>query len=216
MIKGKSPYKDQNGMRLPGVTTITGQELGWNKGVLISWANKKGLEGIETGAMMDDLAQIGTLAHQIVMDKIRKIETDASDYSKNQIDKALNCLKSYNNWMKDKVVEPILLEERLISEVHKFGGTPDFYGKVDGVLTLIDYKTGSGLYDEYLVQVGGGYLILLEELGHKVEAIELLNIPRSGGESFQVRVIPQDNWVYCKKIFMNCLENYKTKKKLAE
>ncbi len=215
-MAGKSPYKDQNGMRLPGVTTIIGQELGWNKGVLINWANKKGLDGIETGSMMDELASIGTLAHQLVMDKIRKVETNVDDYSVNQIVKAKRCLDSYNNWTKDKVIEPILMEERMISEIHKFGGTPDFYGKVDGVLTLTDYKTGSGLYDEYLVQVGGGYLTLLEERNLKVEAIELLNIPRSSGESFQVRVIPKDNWVYCKKIFMNCLENYKMKKRLIE
>jgi hypothetical protein len=215
-MAGKSPYKDQNGMRLPGVTTIIGQELGWNKGILINWANKKGLDGIETGAMLDELATIGTLAHQLVMDKIRKVKTDTKDYSENQITKALKCLDSYNNWTKDKVIEPILMEERMISEIHKFGGTPDFYGKVDGVLTLTDYKTGSGIYDEYLIQVGGGYLTLLEERGLKVEAIELLNIPRSSGESFQVRGIPQNNWVHCKKIFMNCLDNYKTKKRLIE
>lgn len=211
----KSPYKDQNGMRLPGVTTIIHQELGWNKGVLIDWANKRGLEGIETKAMVDDLAEIGTIAHQFVLDKIKKVETNTNAFSKDHIAKAMNCLDSYNNWMKDKTVEAILLEARLISEKLKFGGTPDFYGKINEKLTLQDYKTGKALYDEYLIQVAGGYLILLEEQGLKVERIELLNIPRSSGESFQVLTIPENKWGYCKKIFLNCLDNYKTKKLLT-
>ena len=67
-MANKSPYKDKDGLRLAGVTTVTGQELGWNKGVLINWANKKGLEGIEVGKMVDDLALVGTLGHQLVMD----------------------------------------------------------------------------------------------------------------------------------------------------
>lgn len=212
----QSPYKDKEGMRLPGVTTITGSELGWNKGILIGWANSKGLEGIATGAYVDNLASIGTLAHQMVLDSMTKKVTDLTDYSENQIIKAKNCLESYFNWSKDKDIEPILLEERMISEIHKFGGTADFYGKINGVLTLADYKTGSGIYDEHLVQVAGGYLILLEELGHKVEKIELLNIPRSSGESFQVRPVPEFNWKFCKQIFMNCLTNYKLHKKLKE
>ncbi|HNX03583.1 MAG TPA: hypothetical protein PKM71_07965 [Candidatus Cloacimonas sp.] len=215
-MANKSPYKDINGMRLPGVTTITGQELGWNKGILIDWANKKGLDGIETRAMVDDLADIGTLAHQFVLDQIKKVKTNTDAFSKDHIKKATNCLESYNNWAKNKVIEPILLEERLISEKLKFGGTPDFYGKVDGIFTLTDYKTGRGIYDEYLIQVAGGYLVLLEELGHKVERIEILNIPRSAGESFQVMTIPEDKWGYCKKIFLNCLDNYKTKKLLTD
>ena len=107
-MANKSPYKDKDGLRLAGVTTVTGQELGWNKGVLINWANKKGLEGIEVGKMVDDLALVGTLGHQLVMDTIMKKETNTSDYSENQIIRAKQCLDSYLNWAKDKVIEPIL------------------------------------------------------------------------------------------------------------
>lgn len=215
-MANKSPYKDKDEMRLPGVTTVTNQELGWNKGVLIGWANKKGLEGISTTALVDDLASVGSLAHDMVLCQLRGIKVNTLDYSQNQIDRANNCLESYANWASNKKIEPIILEERLISEAHKFGGTPDFYGKVDGKLTLLDYKTGSGIHDEHLIQVGGGYLTLLEEHGYKVERIEILNIPRSNGESFQIRAIPEFNWQFCKKIFMNCLENYKLHKKLGE
>lgn len=211
----KQVYKDKNGTRLPGVTTITG-ELGWNKQVLISWANRLGLKGIESSKFVDDKAAIGTLAHDMVLNHLKHGIVNTDDYSANQITQAENCLLSYHNWEKGKVIEPIMLEVPLISEVYKFGGTMDFFGKIDGVITLNDFKTGKGIYDEYFIQVAGGYLILLEENGQKVEAIQILNIPRSEDESFQVKPLPKEKWDICKKIFLNCLDNYKLKNKLTK
>ena len=207
-------YKNKEGKRLPGVTTITGSELGWNKGVLIDWANKKGLEGCNTRELVDDLAEIGQIAHNLVLDEVRGTIFDKTQYAPAQIDRALKCLDSYKNWAKGKKIEAILTEAQLISEVYQYGGTPDFYGKVDGVLTLTDYKTGKGIYDEFCVQVCGGYLIALEENGYKVEAVEILNIPRTDGESFQVLTIPIEKWDGWKKIYLNCLENYKLHRQL--
>lgn len=197
----------------PGVTTITG-ELGWNKGVLINWANKLGLQGLEAGKYVDDKASIGTLAHQMVLDYFRKAKTETDDFTANQISLAENCLLSFFAWAKGKEVEPILLETPLIHERLGFGGTPDFYGKVEGELMLLDFKTGKGIYDEYFVQVAGGYLILLEEHKHKVGAIHILNIPRSEDEAFQIKPLPHDKWQVCKDIFLNCLNTYKLKKLL--
>lgn len=208
-------YKDKDGIRLPGVTTITA-ELGWNKGVLISWANKLGLKGIESAKYVDDKADIGTLAHQMILDHLRQTKTDTSDYSKNQIDLAENCLLSYFAWEKGKTIEPILLETPLISETYKFGGTMDCFAKIDGVVTLCDFKTGKGIYDEYFIQVAGGYLLLLQENSHKVEKIQILNIPRSEDEAFQIKPLPENKWVVCKEIFLNCLKTYQLKKLLKE
>jgi hypothetical protein len=214
--KAHTVYKLKDGTRVPGTTTITGGELGWNKQVLVSWANKKGLEGIETSKFVDNLAEIGTLAHQLVLDHFLKKETDTSDYSKNQIDAARNCLDSYWNWEKGKTIETRLLETPLVSEQFKFGGTLDCYALIDGKLTLLDFKTGKGIYDEYFVQVAGGYLLLLEENGMAVESIQILNIPRSEGESFQIESLPKEKWLVCKSIFLNCLNNYNLKKQLRK
>lgn len=214
MKKPHTKYFTETGILCPGVTTITA-ELGWNKGILISWANKLGLKGIEAGKYVDDKAEIGTLAHQMVLDHLQQVKTNTSDYSRNQIDQAENCLLSYFAWEKGKTIEPIMLEQSLVSEQYQFGGTLDFLGKIDGKLTLGDYKTGKGIYLEYWVQVAGGYLLLLDEQpGERVEEIQILNIPRSNDEAFQVQPIPREKWEVCKKIFLNCLENYRLKKLL--
>lgn len=214
MKNGKLKYMTLDGFPLPGVTTITGAELGWNKQVLVNWANRLGLKGIEVGKYVDNKASIGTLAHQLILDDFREVKTDTSDYTANQISLAENCLLSFYEWKKGKEVKPILLERPLISDKYGFGGTLDCYAEIDGKNTLLDFKTGKGIYAEYYVQVAGGYLLLLEEAGYQVDEIDILNIPRSEDEAFAFKPVKETET--CKQIFLNCLANYKLKKKLKE
>ena len=204
-------YRNSSGIRVPGVTTITG-ELGWNTRVLIDWANRIGLEGIEASKYTDDKADIGTLGHLMITDKLRGKKTVTDDYSKNQIAAAKNSVKSFEAWAKDKKIEPILIETPLVSDIHNFGGTLDIYAKVNKLLELIDLKTGKGIYDEHLIQVGGGYIILLEEHKHPFDKVRILNIPRTNNEKFYEE--DEINIAICKKIFLNCLENYYSKKQI--
>jgi len=203
-------YKLKDGTRVPGVTTITG-ELGWNKRVLINWANRIGLDGIEASKYTDDKADIGTLAHKFITDTLQGKKTNTNDYSKNQIERAENSVISFNSWIKNHRLEPQIIEKPLVSENFQFGGTPDIYGLVDGVYTLIDLKTGKGIYDEYLIQAGG-YSILLEEHCYKIEKILILNIPRVASEKFLVE--DEVNISVCRNIFLNCLKNYQLKKQI--
>lgn len=207
--KAHIQYKNKDGIRVPGVTTITG-ELGWSKQTLINWGNRMGLEGIDTKKYVDDKAAIGTLGHLIITDKLKGIKTNTDDFSKNQIDKAKNSVKSFEAWAKFHKIEPVFIEEPLVSNLYNFGGTIDIYGKIDGELEIVDLKTGSGIYDEHYIQVGGGYWILLEENEHRLIKARILNIPRANSERFDEKIVPQVEC--CKRIFLNCLENYKLHK----
>ena len=209
--KTHTQYRNKNKTRLPGVTTITG-ELGWNKRVLMKWANNLGLQGIDSSKYTDDKADIGTLAHAMVTNELLGKPTDTSDYSENQIEQALNCKKSWDEWRKGKKIEPILIEEPLVSEIYQYGGTPDIYALVDGVKELIDLKTGKGIYPEYYIQVVA-YRQLLQEQGHMVDKIRILNIPRSDDESFQQKIVTKLG--VCWGIFYNLLLIYKVKKELT-
>ncbi len=208
-FKQHTVYKNSEGKRVPGVTTITG-ELGWNTRVLINWANRMGLDGIETGKYVDDKADIGTLAHLMITNQLQGIKTSTDDYSKNQIASAKNSVKSFDAWAKEHKIEPILIEEPLVSNLLNFGGTADIYGRVDGSLELIDLKTGKAIYDEMLIQVGGGYDILLTENDYPTNRCRILNIPRVDGERFMEHEIV--NLKECKTIFINCMNNYQLHK----
>ena len=71
-----------------------------------------------------------------------------------------------------------------------YGGTIDLYCTLNGTPTLVDFKTGSGIYDEHYYQLCA-YRHLLIENGHEVREARILNIPRTEDEQFKEEVYTQ-------------------------
>jgi len=206
--RAHTTYTLQDGAVVPGVTTILGV---LNKPALVKWANNLGLIGIDSSKYVDEKAAIGTLAHQMIADYLRGKETDTSEYSKVQIDQAENATLSFFEWEKTHHVEPILIEEPMVSEQYKFGGTIDCLGKINGSLCLLDFKTSSGVFPEMMVQVVA-YRQLLTEHGHKVDQTTILRIGRTPDEGFEERLVNdvERRW----QIFQHCLEIYRLQKEV--
>ena len=198
---------------VPGVTTVLNL---LSKPALVPWANKMGLQGIDTSKYVDDKADIGTLAHAIITDKLTGKETDTSDYSKNQIDLAENSCLSFWEWGKDHKIESVMFVERpLVSEAHRFGGTLDIYAVVNGRKEIIDLKTGSGIYNEHIYQVAV-LKMLLEENGFPVDGTRVVNIPRAETEAFGERVISETENRVGWEIFKSLLAVYYLKKEMRK
>ena len=179
--KAHQRYQLADGSFAPGVTTILGLRA---KPQLILLANRLGLQGIDSTKYRDEMADIGTLAHSMILAELQGKKPDTADYSQNQIDLAENCFLSYLEWAKGKSIEPVLIEEHIVSEEWRCGGTADFYGRINGILTLMDYKTG-GIYDESYWQVSA-YSHLLVSRGHPMPIQGMvLSIPRANTETFQ-------------------------------
>ena len=104
-FKAHTIYKNKDGKRVPGTTTITGM---LNKPALVRWANKMGLNGIDTSKFVDDKAAIGTLAHEMITNGLVNKPVDTGDYSKNQIEAAENSVLSFYNWEKEHKIEAML------------------------------------------------------------------------------------------------------------
>ena len=172
-----------DGKAVPGVTTVIGLRA---KPALVKWANNLGLAGIDSSRYTDDKASIGTLAHQMILDHFMERKTDTADYTPNQVDAAENSLLSFFEWEKGKTITPVLIEAPLTSTIG-YGGTIDLYAVIDGVRTLVDFKTGSGIYDEHFYQLAA-YRQLITETGETVEQARILNIPRSEDEKFKEEV----------------------------
>lgn len=180
--KAHQRYK-VDGKPVPGVTTVIGLR---SKPALVKWANNLGLNGIDVTKFVDDKASIGTLAHQMILDHFTGKQTDISDYTPNQVDAAENSLLSFYYWEKGKDIKPVLIEAALTSTIG-YGGTIDLYAVIDGARTLVDFKTGSGIYDEHFYQLAA-YRQLITETGETVEQARILNIPRSEDEKFKEEV----------------------------
>uniref|UniRef100_A0A6M3IGB9 PD-(D/E)XK nuclease superfamily protein n=1 Tax=viral metagenome TaxID=1070528 RepID=A0A6M3IGB9_9ZZZZ len=195
-------YKDSEGTRVPGATTVIGMLA---KPALVAWANKLGLQGIDSTKYVDNLADIGTLAHHLILCRHKGEMADTSDYSENQIELAFNCLKSYTFWEDQHTIKPLLVEAELVSETLKYGGTPDLYCELDGELTLLDFKTGKALYSEVMYQLAA-YRNLLNDYGYKVDKCTALRIGRDDSEGFEVKVGKDMDTAF--DIFMCCLDLY--------
>lgn len=201
-------YKLKSGRRVPGVTTITGILA---KPALIPWAWKLGTQGVDYGKFRDDKAEIGTLAHAMVMAHLRDEPLNTDEYSKKQISQAENSVLSFLEWEKSHPLSPILIEKPLVSEKYAFGGTLDVLAKTNGDNCLVDLKTGANIYPEYLYQLAA-YEILLQENGHVVNSSRILNIGRTEDEAFQDRRVGDLSKE--KELFLHCLAIYNLKREI--
>ena len=89
-----------------------------------------------------------------------------------------------------------------------FGGKFDAVARVNGRVTLIDFKTSSGIYPEYSYQLAG-YQIAYEEMG-KIPAIEdrmILWLPKTGND-FEPHIV-KTPLAQDKQVFLAALEMYK-------
>lgn len=173
-------YYNSKRVRLPGVTTLVGLI---DKPFLAPAANRLGLQGIDSVKHWAELAIIGRCVHEMIFCNLANFKPDLNDYTARQIGQAKNAFSKFREWKKHHTIEPILLEEPLVSEKYQFGGTMDIYGKVDGRLELIDAKSGSGIWPDMWFQMAGYYL-LLQENRFPVAARRILNIGRDETEDF--------------------------------
>lgn len=204
-------YYTKNGILVPGVTTVLAVLA---KPALIPWANKLGLQGIEVGKYVDNLADAGTLAHAFCESDFTGHGVDIQDYTPNQVTLAKNAFKKFLEWKgKQSTFKVLKAELQLVSEEHMFGGTADLYCELNGKKTLIDIKTCKAVYSEHFTQVAA-YKILLEENGYPVEDAKILRIGREEAEGFDEKDVPLIN-IHQEK-FLACLKIKQIDNKLKE
>jgi len=200
-------YYNKDGKQLPGVTTVLGVLA---KPALVPWANGLGLQGINVREYVDVLATVGKLAHDIICCHNKGVPFKSDGQPLDLIDKVENCFLSYLSWEKQHTVEPILCEAPLVSELYGFGGTIDMFAKVDGIPTIVDYKTGKAIYAEHLYQVAA-YRQLLSENDAIPSAVRILQIGRDETEGFSEKVLTDTTKEW--ELFKHCLAIYKLQRK---
>jgi hypothetical protein len=202
--KAHISYVDSMEQKIVGCTTALGILA---KPALIPWAYKRGKDGLELYESRDKSANVGTIVHARIMGYFLGYEIDDYNISKEVWDLTEESMKSFYEWIKPRKVKPILVETPMVSEKHRYGGTPDVYGEMDDKLTLLDFKTGAGIYPDFFVQLAA-YSKLLIENGYPHEKIIILNLPKSEGDSFQVQQVSVNSLELQFKKFMHCVEIY--------
>ena len=212
-------YKQKAGNRVKGITTIVKHIESAQP--LINWANKLGLQGMEAYKYVDELANIGTCLHYFVECDLQNMKRDLGDYTGNQIARAEQCFLKYEDWKKQHTLVTIAMEKPLVSELHPFGGTGDWFGIYDGDLAYIDFKTSKACYVGHKVQAVACTKLWEEHTGDLPKHAKILRVGRSMDEGFEEITIPEDlkdpmwkAFTYACKIeeLTNIIDPYKSKK----
>jgi hypothetical protein len=151
---------------VPSVSTIISRFK--DSGALMKWAYDTGrthgyLEGTGKPApsslyeVSGKAADIGTAAHAMVEAVIAGEDPQARPEllalcAEDQT-KAVNAFGMYEQWAAQSKLVIVDQEMQLVSEAHRFGGTPDAIGSIEGELCLVDWKTSNGVYSDYLLQL---------------------------------------------------------------
>lgn len=107
--------------------------------------------GKETGA---EAADYGTMAHAWVEAHLhgKWVELESLPVP------ARNAVSAYLEWHKEHKLETIKTEETFYNCKLNYAGTADWVGNLDGVLSLGDWKTSTGIFFNYAIQ-GWGYAL---------------------------------------------------------
>lgn len=165
-----STYINTDGTEVPSATTILHI---LNKPFLVTWANSMGFRRKNVKEILEESSLTGTMVHKIIEAYLMKkmmVFIPVKHVTKELIYRYLD---HFFEWKKRHEIEPIFMEKKLVST--RFGGTVDFYGKVDGKYTILDFKTSKRAYSSMFLQLAG-YCYMLEQQGLQVDQVAIINV----------------------------------------
>ncbi len=174
-------YRNSAGVRLPGVTTVIGGNLGWSKDGLIHWAYKLGQEGKDLNQARQGAADIGSIAHDLVESHLLEdgrhdaILAAAPEHMRGP---ALEAYSAFERWWKQTRGTVVATELWSVDEEFQTGWCLDALKLTDeGVLDLYDWKSSNGTYADMLIQIAT-YAVFVERrltewLGNSVKLGEI-------------------------------------------
>jgi len=239
-LKAHTIYKI-NGKRVPGVTTIIGSQLGWNKFALIKWAGTEGLKGNDPSKVRDNAAEIGTLAHSLIHDHVNRIlkgkdptktknNIKWEEYCNNNIKYAKQAFIGFLKW--EEKTKPIYKATEMLvtNRFYKYGGTLDLIAEIpteEGTeLAVVDFKTSDGFYPEMIIQLAAyaaAYEVENGPVGCSIEDVTMfkpliqkhiiLQIDKATG-SYHEHIISKEAISKGWSVFVHLLALYKLQKEL--
>ena len=191
MAHPKGGYRDSNGKRIPGVTTVIGRFK--ESGALIRWAYNRGKEGEELYESRDKAAEAGTAAHELCERHIKGDILIENGQPTDQAREVANVpvemfplvwssFQAYLAWERQTKLEIIDTERSLIS-AHGYGGTYDAIGEIDGKLCMLDWKTSNAVYGDHIYQLGAYKALYEEHHDRKIDGgYHLLRFAKTHGD----------------------------------
>jgi hypothetical protein len=109
--------------------------------------------------------EIGSQVHELIEWTLKGELCYDAGPSPRISDKAQWAFMAWEDWRRAVKLKPIAVEQVIWSSKYGYAGTLDLLAEVEGVLTVVDWKTGKAVYGEAHLQ-NAAYRQAIREMGH--------------------------------------------------
>lgn len=154
----------------------------------------------------DTAADAGTLIHDWIEAFVKGENPDM--LINENLTRVINDFKKFWEEKKPKVLH---VEKMLCSPTRMLAGRVDLICEIDGKLTILDWKTGSGIYPNMFPQMGA-YALMFEEEYPDMKVEQLCIVNASVKNMFQYQTITEVDLM--KDTYIKVLDLYKANKEV--
>ena len=122
--------------------------------------------------------EIGTQVHALIEFTLRMELLEKVGPSPALEPKAQFAYASWQKWRQTVKFKPIHVEFTVFSKRYGYAGTADVLAEINGVPTLVDFKTGKSVYPEAHFQ-NAAYRVAADEMGITSNAGLILRLPKT-------------------------------------
>lgn len=137
----------------------------------------------------------------------------APTFDQAMIDAAAASVKAGIQFLDEHHIEPILFERVLWHPEYSFIGTPDLIGKVDGVLSIVDYKSSKAVYPSMFLQLAAYQSAFMCEFPDKVIKNRYIVNIKKDGSGLEYEMKDLDSYAEDLDAFLACLTLYSWNRK---
>ena len=165
-----STYINEEEVEVPSVTTII-KVL--NKPFIAKWANSLGWKRQSYDKVLEESANKGTFVHELLHEYLFKEGKEFDISNPDTVNFIYENINAFKDYLKTVKFEPIWGEKSYSTT--RYGGTIDLLCKINGDLTILDFKTSKRFYSSHFIQLGA-YIQLLEKHDIYVEQVGICRI----------------------------------------
>lgn len=123
-------------------------------------------------------------------------------------------LNSFVNWYKEYKPEIIATELRVFSEKYGYSGTLDVLCRINGVISIGDWKTSSSIYPHFWLQIASYAQALEEMTDMKVAQTFVCQFGAKNKNGY--RYVLGDDWKEHFKVFLNVKKTFEYEKGITK
>lgn len=194
MPRPKTGYSLRDGTKVPGATDPIGRFK--NSGALINWAFTQGKLGRPSlYAHLEGEANVGTCVHDMAdLALDGKSDDEIAQFAQRALPdpvhfgRAMAGFRAYQEWERAFKVRVVDRELSIVSEKWRLGMTLDRVAVVGNELALLEFKTASGIYADFVLQVAAYKRLYEERFPERklVGGAHIIRLPKDG-TSFEHR-----------------------------